>query len=404
MPFDSTQTPRDPRQRLQSSAYQPTNRGGPGNPGTANNMPQNDPFNQYGYGAQSPQLGRYVPPMLQDRNNPQSWGQQGGYAYNIPNSYGSPSWNQFNSTDRAPQDLGQVPQGGFNRPVPQLSPQDRSPMPMFAGLPGMSSIVDPYRDQLRPRPPQGGYENAGPTTPGLTGVVTPQIQANYGMTQGKPVSMDGYTMGPQRPTSDGDGYGGEDDGQYTQGPYDKNRFTEAMSNIGRNIGNSFRNEMREVGQMFKPGGFTNSIRDEWRQLQGMMGFGQKPQGSPPAVGTRPAFSGAGPRPVGSQMGPNQPYTVPTYGGGSGGSSWPGNQEYFRPMPEQDRGPQQPYTVPTYGGGPSPGGPRQGGVVRPITSNRGRSASSLNAARGEMSDDRIRNAVADMRAHEWRGRS
>lgn len=43
------------------------------------------------YGGQNPSLGRYVPPMMEGRGsnaNPNNWLNSGGYAYNVPNSYG----------------------------------------------------------------------------------------------------------------------------------------------------------------------------------------------------------------------------------------------------------------------------------------------------------------------------
>lgn len=193
MPFDSTQTPRDPRDRARQSPYAPPNRGGTGNPRTANNMPQNnDPYNQYGNSAQSPQLGRYVPPMLQNRDDLNSWGQSGGYSYNTPNSYGNPQYNQFNSTGMPNQDFGQ-----YRPPRPsfaQLDPQQQQTLTMFSGLPGMSSITAPYRDQMRPPVPQ-----TPPTT-------QPSVQMSPMGGQAKPLGQPGA--------------------EYMQGPPGKNRFTD----------------------------------------------------------------------------------------------------------------------------------------------------------------------------------
>lgn len=87
----------------------------------------NDPYQQYGYAGQSQSLGRYQPPMMSDPYNPTGgWTNGGGYSYNIPNSYGSGQWNQFNSTDRASSQFGQspnTPQMGVNQSVryPQQS-------------------------------------------------------------------------------------------------------------------------------------------------------------------------------------------------------------------------------------------------------------------------------------------
>lgn len=73
------------------------NRGGPGNPGTTNNMEQRTyrPASPYFGSGQRPDLGRYVPPTMRDGNN---WNDRGGYAYNLPNSYGPrPDFGEFNS-------------------------------------------------------------------------------------------------------------------------------------------------------------------------------------------------------------------------------------------------------------------------------------------------------------------
>lgn len=177
------------------SPYSPPNNGGPGNPGTANNMPKpmlprfqqfqnnkgpaplttqdrnmygmirsaqnppqlpqpdqwtrqpqlpqpdnwyagrrplmqpGDPFDQYGYAGQSGQLGRYVPPMMGNVNDMNSWQGGGGYAYNIPNSYGSGQWNQFNSRDMAFPQFGQPGSNGSMRyrPFNESPPSYQSP-------------------------------------------------------------------------------------------------------------------------------------------------------------------------------------------------------------------------------------------------------------------------------------
>lgn len=84
------------------------NRGGPGNPGTVHNQPYpgySDRVNYYwrNGGPQSPtagsgqrsNLGRYTPPTMRDGNN---WNDRGGYAYNLPNSFGPrPDFGEFNS-------------------------------------------------------------------------------------------------------------------------------------------------------------------------------------------------------------------------------------------------------------------------------------------------------------------
>lgn len=89
----------------------------------------NNPLNQFGYGGQSPSLGRYVPPMMGNVNDMNSWQGGGGYAYNIPNSYGSGQWNQFNSRDMAFPQFGQPGSNGSMRyrPFNESPPSYQSP-------------------------------------------------------------------------------------------------------------------------------------------------------------------------------------------------------------------------------------------------------------------------------------
>lgn len=89
----------------------------------------NNPLNQFGYGGQSPSLGRYVPPMMGNVNDMNSWQGGGGYAYNIPNSYGSTQWNQFNSNDMAFPQFGQPGSNGSMRyrPFNESPPSYQSP-------------------------------------------------------------------------------------------------------------------------------------------------------------------------------------------------------------------------------------------------------------------------------------
>ena len=198
------------------SPYSPPNNGGPGNPGTASNMPKptlprfqqfqnnkgpapltpqyrqvggyngsginpqvsmpfpnfaprgprnpmggGDPFNQYGYAGQSPQLGRYIPPMMTNPGDVNAWNNQGGYAYNIPNSYGSGQWNQFNSRDVAFPQFGQ----SQNVPTPRLNPG--TPPPSYQSPFGRP---DPMRQQnylaYMMNLAQGGQAQSNSTQPG----------------------------------------------------------------------------------------------------------------------------------------------------------------------------------------------------------------------------------------------
>lgn len=143
-------------------------------------MQSQDPYNIYGAAGQSPQLGRYRPPMMENAENPQDWmGGAGGYSYNIPNSYGSGQWNQFNSTDRPfprfgqaqPPQFGGTQQGTYdprtNRyyggPV-QQQPQGN---PWLAGLFGFSNPYQMQAPQPIPQPQAQQPPNA--TMPGVPG-------------------------------------------------------------------------------------------------------------------------------------------------------------------------------------------------------------------------------------------
>lgn len=98
----------------------------------------NDPYQQYGYAGQSQSLGRYQPPMMGNPYDPQGgWLGGGGYSYNIPNSYGSGQWNQFNSTDQARNNFGQSQNLPAIQRNTQSPPQYQSPF----------SSGDPTRQQ-----------------------------------------------------------------------------------------------------------------------------------------------------------------------------------------------------------------------------------------------------------------
>jgi len=120
-----------------------------------------DPFNQYGYAGQSPSLGRYIPPMMTNPGDVNAWNNQGGYAYNIPNSYGSGQWNQFNSRDVAFPNFGQ----SQNVPTPRLNPGN--PPPSYQSPFGRP---DPQRQQnylaYMMNLAQGGQAQSNSTQPG----------------------------------------------------------------------------------------------------------------------------------------------------------------------------------------------------------------------------------------------
>jgi hypothetical protein len=190
--------------------YAPQNNGGPGNPNGANNMAKpllprfnpgfqnnkgpapltpndvgyngsginppipradnfyrrpsmgGDPFNQYGFAGQSPSLGRYQPPMMSNPNDPSGgWLGGGGYAYNIPNSYGSGQWNQFNSTDRPSRNFGQTQNlGNFARDNIRYS-QPMYQSPFANGDPSRSQNYFAYLSTLGQQPQQPRYTQPG---------------------------------------------------------------------------------------------------------------------------------------------------------------------------------------------------------------------------------------------------
>lgn len=128
------------------------NRGGPGNPGTVNNTRfpgQSDRVNYYwrnggptaGSG-QRPDLGRYVPPTMRDGNN---WNNRGGYAYNLPNSFGPrPDFGEFNSPYAAMRRRDRMP-GDFSGMEDYLSgmrggrPNFRQMLAHLAEMGGMTA-------------------------------------------------------------------------------------------------------------------------------------------------------------------------------------------------------------------------------------------------------------------------
>lgn len=129
----------------------------------------NDPYQQYGYAGQSQSLGRYQPPMMGNPYDPQGgWLGSGGYSYNIPNSYGSSQWNQFNSTDTANRNFGQTqnqPTLGVNQSVRQGQPQYQSPF--ASGDPSRSQNYFAYLSTLGQQPQQPRYTQPGaPSQPG----------------------------------------------------------------------------------------------------------------------------------------------------------------------------------------------------------------------------------------------
>jgi len=148
-----------------------------GNPGGAYNMPSRNQGNmnqQYGYapspyniqyqGGQSAQLGRYTPPTMQQGNaflqqglyNSNQWNNNGGYQYNLPNSYG---------------------QTGLNYG------QGQAPMPSYQGMTGQA---------------QDFYSPMQQTNFGQMGQMAEQAQGSYGQLQGQYNQNIGQMMNRQQ--------------------------------------------------------------------------------------------------------------------------------------------------------------------------------------------------------------
>lgn len=130
-----------------------------------------DPFNQYGYAGQSPSLGRYQPPMMSNPYDPQGgWLGGGGYSYNIPNSYGSGQWNQFNSTDRPSRNFGQTQNAGNFALGNVRYSQPAYQSPFASGDPSRGQNYYAYLSTLGQQPQQPRYTQPG--TPDQPGPVT----------------------------------------------------------------------------------------------------------------------------------------------------------------------------------------------------------------------------------------
>lgn len=130
-----------------------------------------DPFNQYGYAGQSPSLGRYQPPMMSNPNDPSGgWLGGGGYSYNIPNSYGSGQWNQFNSTDRPSRNFGQTQNAGNFALGNVRYSQPAYQSPFASGDPSRGQNYYAYLSTLGQQPQQPRYTQPG--TPDQPGPVT----------------------------------------------------------------------------------------------------------------------------------------------------------------------------------------------------------------------------------------
>lgn len=163
-----------------------------GNPGGAYNMPSRNQGNmnqQYGYapspynmqyqGGQSAQLGRYTPPTMQQGNaflqqglyNSNQWNNNGGYQYNLPNSYGQTGLN-----------YGQG--------------QGQAPMPPYQG---MSGQAQGFYNQMGQQFNQNmGQSPMQQTNFGQMGQMTEQAQGSYGQLQGQYNQNIGQMMNRQQ--------------------------------------------------------------------------------------------------------------------------------------------------------------------------------------------------------------
>lgn len=131
----------------------------------------NDPYQQYGYAGQSQSLGRYQPPMMSNPYDPQGgWLGSGGYSYNIPNSYGSGQWNQFNSTDTANRNFGQTqnqPVLGVNQSVRYGQPSPQYQSPFASGDPSRAQNLYAYMQSVsQPQQPPQYTQPGAPSQPG----------------------------------------------------------------------------------------------------------------------------------------------------------------------------------------------------------------------------------------------
>ncbi len=350
-------------------------------------MPAQDPFNQYGYSNQSPSLGRYVPPMMGDYNNPNSWMNSGGYAYNIPNSYGNPQYTGFNATGRPSPQFGQspnIPSPDWRSPPqggpPQLSQQEANVMRQFMGLPGMSEITAPYREQLQ----QQQQAQLSPISTGTSGKIPAPMMNDRLSTRGKSTSPGEGGMWGQM---DQLAAGGSGSGGGAGGVRDLfGRVGEGLQRVGR--------------------GALDWMRNEYYDRNGLPSQG--PRVTPPG---QPYFgvpsSGAGGAPVGPNPGYN-PYNTyanppglgPTPGGGSIPNPYLSNQSPARGQPT---GPEQGgYTPYSFGGnqgsqlGPTP----SGGMRAPTRSTRGATGYRLNASMQGINALRDQQALDDIGLRNW----
>ena len=163
-----------------------------GNPGGAYNMPSRNQGNmnqQYGYapspynmqyqGGQSAQLGRYTPPTMQPGSaflqqglyNSNQWNNNGGYQYNLPNSYGQTGLNY--GQGQAAMYPGMYNQGQmYNMGNNQGQGQQLLAGMMNAYFSDPSSFQDSQlRDQMRQQLQGLFSQNTGPS---------PMQQVNFG--------------------------------------------------------------------------------------------------------------------------------------------------------------------------------------------------------------------------------
>jgi hypothetical protein len=114
-------------------------------------------------GGQRPELGRYRPPMMGPNGG---WQDQGGYSYNLPNSfgpyYGAPMSGYFGGGGMPP--WLQNPYTEAPRPQPNSIPGARpKPLPIGpgAGFGGSISLPPPTQRPMTVGPPGGMFGGAG---------------------------------------------------------------------------------------------------------------------------------------------------------------------------------------------------------------------------------------------------
>lgn len=135
--------------------------------GNTSMMPQ---FNYAPDPTQSSNFGRYTPPTLKDPfGGASTWNNQGGYSYNLPNSFGNFQGNQGFGAMGFPSSMPAQQQS------PQQMAQSQRPMPTQAPSQGQAPQGgDPYANFANQLANMYGARPSQPT-PGYSRAVMPQM-------------------------------------------------------------------------------------------------------------------------------------------------------------------------------------------------------------------------------------